>query len=758
MKNFIKYIIYITYEKKTQERVIESSEFSIGRSVDLQITLSDPNVSRKHLSVIEENGSVYIIDEASANGTYLNQKKIKSGQKVRILPTDLILVGNSGFELRIDPIWETINKTDEQKKLIHSKHDIKESQISALEELKVSAVENLNKPDIESADRKSSELIQINQLQNQISDLKTEIENHLAVKNLLKKEELEIKLTLDKIINEKSALEIDFDQIINQIKLAQNKLKDIEDATEKAKIEESIQKERLQDIINFEEKKLLKELQRQKELQEIKIQEDLHTLFNDKKVAQYELNEIKAKLQIYKEDEVNWTTKEAAFKAEQINIQDKVKQLLDEKETLAIELNSFKKESSNVNSELMSKKIELDNLLIKIADSSTKLNTLVTEIQIESSKKNEFELELAKNKKLNQNLISEIASLTEEKHQLLDQISNYRQNKSELEDRISNYQREANQKQEEYQKKIDQNQLNILSLKTQHEQKMNELKQKFQIEIDYYESTKKNEIELQIKNEVRRLNQYRQELIENIEKSLIQLIIPYLETAHQKSVFSGMVKILNENINFILTKNELAIDTKKIEISQFDPLKLNSRPFWKPLISGIAIGLLITLAIFPLIIPNKKINTSNDTTTASTSIITEAQFLPEQTDLWYENLTNLVIYNKHFSHWYLNPDYQSELNSFVIAQMFKLWRTEEEITVKALSQTYSLINDLEQKRLNINPDFVKQNIAKMNLLEEETQTQIEKLLGSRIRYESFLKIQKEFYNSRLSKLKLAEQN
>jgi FHA domain-containing protein/zinc ribbon protein len=52
----------------------------IGRSPDCEIFLDDVTVSRRHAVLFERDGSFFIEDQGSLNGTFLNRRRIESAE------------------------------------------------------------------------------------------------------------------------------------------------------------------------------------------------------------------------------------------------------------------------------------------------------------------------------------------------------------------------------------------------------------------------------------------------------------------------------------------------------------------------------------------------------------------------------------------------------------------------------------------------------------------------------------------------------
>ena len=66
----------------------------IGRSSECDIVLNDTAVSRQHAQLIPSSKSFILIDNYSANGTYVNGEKIT---KMRVRAGDVVEIGNSYF-------------------------------------------------------------------------------------------------------------------------------------------------------------------------------------------------------------------------------------------------------------------------------------------------------------------------------------------------------------------------------------------------------------------------------------------------------------------------------------------------------------------------------------------------------------------------------------------------------------------------------------------------------------------------------------
>jgi pSer/pThr/pTyr-binding forkhead associated (FHA) protein len=71
----------------------------IGRRAPIDVQLGDdPFVSRRHAQLVAEGGDWFLVDLASANGSFVNQRRVTGAR--RLEAGDLIQVGNTS--LRFD--------------------------------------------------------------------------------------------------------------------------------------------------------------------------------------------------------------------------------------------------------------------------------------------------------------------------------------------------------------------------------------------------------------------------------------------------------------------------------------------------------------------------------------------------------------------------------------------------------------------------------------------------------------------------------
>lgn len=72
---------------------LNKEKMTIGRDLNIDVTVNDSNVSRKHAEIFKEKTEIKLRDLNSTNGTYVNDKKVK--EIVTLHKEDMIKMGNT---------------------------------------------------------------------------------------------------------------------------------------------------------------------------------------------------------------------------------------------------------------------------------------------------------------------------------------------------------------------------------------------------------------------------------------------------------------------------------------------------------------------------------------------------------------------------------------------------------------------------------------------------------------------------------------
>ncbi len=93
------------------QKVIDGSSFSIGRAPDCVLSIPHAGISRLHVLITVKRGEVYLMDQESSNGTFINGTKIEAKRLTHIKPSDEIKLGLSDVTMQF-VVLEKHFKTD----------------------------------------------------------------------------------------------------------------------------------------------------------------------------------------------------------------------------------------------------------------------------------------------------------------------------------------------------------------------------------------------------------------------------------------------------------------------------------------------------------------------------------------------------------------------------------------------------------------------------------------------------------------------
>ena len=92
-------LIMFKEDGETKQFPLEPGKTIIGRREECDLRIPLPEVSRQHAMVIVSDGAVTLRDLGSANGTYLNNKRIDEED---LSPGDHVVIGPVVFTVQID--------------------------------------------------------------------------------------------------------------------------------------------------------------------------------------------------------------------------------------------------------------------------------------------------------------------------------------------------------------------------------------------------------------------------------------------------------------------------------------------------------------------------------------------------------------------------------------------------------------------------------------------------------------------------------
>jgi pSer/pThr/pTyr-binding forkhead associated (FHA) protein len=100
----LKVLMHIVYQDGTSDQIeLMQRLVYVGRASSFGKFENDPEISRKHLLIkVNDTGEVFIEDQGSTNGSFLNGKRITGMHLVR--PQDEVKVGTSTLRIQIAPL------------------------------------------------------------------------------------------------------------------------------------------------------------------------------------------------------------------------------------------------------------------------------------------------------------------------------------------------------------------------------------------------------------------------------------------------------------------------------------------------------------------------------------------------------------------------------------------------------------------------------------------------------------------------------
>ena len=97
--------VFLTDRKNAERKYhfLLRNQVFLGSKEDLcdVVIRGDPAVSRRHCRIYQEKGRVFVQDERSTNGTYVNRNLLKEQEPAEVRTGDALRFGDSEFFLEI---------------------------------------------------------------------------------------------------------------------------------------------------------------------------------------------------------------------------------------------------------------------------------------------------------------------------------------------------------------------------------------------------------------------------------------------------------------------------------------------------------------------------------------------------------------------------------------------------------------------------------------------------------------------------------
>lgn len=105
------FLVTIQTPDGVYHRIIDEKSFTVGRSTDSALSFPEPNISRVHIVVSCKKDQIWLIDQGSANGTFINGQKVLPNKMTVVQSSDDVKLGTSEIHLKFE-VYEKTFKPD----------------------------------------------------------------------------------------------------------------------------------------------------------------------------------------------------------------------------------------------------------------------------------------------------------------------------------------------------------------------------------------------------------------------------------------------------------------------------------------------------------------------------------------------------------------------------------------------------------------------------------------------------------------------
>lgn len=805
----VRYTVTVQRKDQTMTKIVNDDSFTIGRSMDCTIPLSEDSISRVHLIVQRRQDQVWIEDKGSSNGTFVNNVRITANTPVLVVPTDKIRVGKSDYYVAINLHLDEKERTNATSTMPIAKAE--DTSAAAAKSVHVSLNPNSN-PQVIIAPKAKAIAPEIQK------ELKEQKEQRPFPK-FAPKEEPAVPAAYtanapqfegERILHEahKKAAQIIYEAEVQAEKRAQTIYVD---AREKQAAAETYYQKKIQeahkevDAILHSFQGQGQELLEQARQYAREIREEIDILA----VTLREKARKDAEMIVDEGREDAEVIRQEAYENAQNKAQQEAEGLITGAKREAEEMVGFAKMQAD--ELLATARFQVETEFEDIKEAIAKKKKDAKELQKaheEFLAKSQLEKEefLAKTQSEKEEAVARAqaeqqeaeAKLAQLKEELSRQQGQYdltqkglekaQAETTELHEKILHQQKTTlgleheigklyadsknlERKNKELQESLGRFGLDIKSAEEQKRQIEGELIQhksqiRERLEKEHQVASKESEERLQeAQLEMsKRLQKLERDMLEEImerKDTLVKDIIVIIETriasvlepSKWDQVSGQIFEGISETIEGKAVTFTQEAGTPKQSASL---LRKKKKENYRWAGAGAMAGLLVALLGFHTY--NRILSDKNPMRTLAAEETRRRQedlekrkFNPVQVADIKDTYVDAVIYTSGYVGAYQNSDYQQKLYKAASAYLLKTWRVDEDKSIQVLSISSALIKELNEKRQGIHPDYVKDGIAKMRALEKDSLDRMKVILGSEVRLESYRRFEKKFFENEILK-------
>lgn len=743
----------IEQPEQTIERVYEQNPLVIGRSTEAHIGIPDPGVSRTHLEISIKHGKVWLNDLGSANGTFINGKKMIPKSRAAYNDGEIIQVGSQRIKITIT----VLEKAFDLKSVAASDlnpHD-KESLLTLVSSAQAEAdrISHLVKGETDQTLRATEVKINslISQANFQADQIISDANNHASkILEDAKRRQLETVLLAEKEAMAATSEVFRKAELITQ------------EAEEKAQQLISQGELASQEKYNSTEQEATLLLQQARQnIQELRTdwEKEMDTLTQEAKARANQIEEnakARADETIFAADRqkiVILSHTNELFDLAKKEAQERSVQYYAQAET---ELKAAQKKSQEV-----------------LAEAYEQTHTLQVKTQNEVDLLKEVLGQLQKSRHDNEVSLSEVRQELEETHET---VKNYKAVVSELEKQKQDLSLELSQFKQQLDKNLverktaiieaDQVKQDAIRFKEQTEKEAQELKDLARKEVETFKARENDCLakmkleELKKLKEIRsegdrNLNRHRSELVSEFlrltESHMISLLKPELPSSYEwATVNHRLQNEVKSSLDEAIYKFTKVEDSKGSQ----EVIEQKSQKFMKRFKTvGLSAAALVALTFTIPTTRNFVLSSlkKNNTDTAAQNFSKEMQterarrYDPPKVDEWRDNYTDSLLYTRGYGELKLEQKFQDKWIRDLHEYLYTKLRVDEDSIVKLVSLEAAMVTKLKEEADSIHPDFVEQQVKKMREMEKESVTQMEQIIGSTAKFNNFKKFSEDYY-------------